>query len=196
MGNNRINLIIQNNIERHLAVSQRISALSVNIAECAEMMITSLKNGGRVFLCGNGGSAADAQHIAAELSGRYLMNRPPLDAQALHCNTSALTAIANDFGYNEIFARQIEAHGRAGDVLVAISTSGNSSNVVKAVDVAEKIGMKTVALVGGKRSALGKKCSLVISVPSEETPRIQEMHILIGHTLCEIVEKAIFPSEA
>ena len=180
------------NLERHIEVSEKMSALNENIVKIARLITTALKNGGRVFFCGNGGSAADAQHIAAELSGRYLMNRPALDAEALHCNTSALTAIANDFGYEDIFARQVQAFGRAGDVLVAISTSGSSTNVIKAVEAAEKKGMKSVAFVGVNEGALTKIVDLSIAVPSKETPRIQEMHILIGHTLCEIIEKVIF----
>lgn len=191
MNEKEISEIVSDNLRRHINVCRTMSKLNMKITECAVVLCDALKRGGRVFFCGNGGSAADAQHLAAELSGRYLFDRVPLDAQALHCNTSALTAIANDFGYDDVFARQIRAHGRACDVLVAISTSGNSTNIVKAVEAASKKGIRTVALTGGRECALSRMADIVIAVPSIETPRVQEMHILIGHTLCEIVEKEL-----
>ena len=166
--------------------------ITPSVERAAALMIQSLKNDGRILFCGNGGSAADAQHLAAELSGRYLLNRPALDAEALHVNTSALTAIANDFSYETVFSRQVEAHGRPGDTLVAISTSGGSANVVKAAEAARRKNMRVIAMTGERNSLLAGMADVVLAVPTAETPRIQEMHILIGHTLCEIIEKSLF----
>ncbi|MGI6075924.1 MAG: D-sedoheptulose-7-phosphate isomerase [Pyramidobacter sp.] len=184
--------LIAEKIERHAEVCALMPALAPQIARAAELMVKSLKTGGRIFFCGNGGSASDAQHLSAELSGRYLLDRPALDAEALHCNTSALTAIANDFGYERVFSRQVEAHGRSGDTLVALSTSGGSSNVIEAAEAALEKNMNVVAMTGEKQSRLGTLAHVWLAVPSRETPRIQEMHILIGHTLCEIVERSLF----
>ncbi len=150
---------------------------------------SSLQQGGQLLLCGNGGSAADAQHLATELVSRFYCERNALNAEALTVNTSALTAIGNDYSFDRVFARQIEAKGREGDVLIGISTSGESRNIIEAVKCAKSINMKTVAFVGKQQSTLGRLADMVISVPSEDTPRIQEMHILIGHILCEMVEK-------
>lgn len=186
--------VIDANVSGHLQACAGLERVKPLVADAAMMLVAALQSGGRVLFCGNGGSAADAQHLAAELSGRYLIDRPPLDAVALHCNTSALTAIANDYAYDMIFARLVEAHARPGDVLVAISTSGESPNIVKAAQAARKIGGRVIALTGAKQSTLGALADVAIQAPSEETPRIQEMHILIGHTLCEIVEKEIFAS--
>ena len=179
------------NLEEHAAAVGAMRALADDIGESAAMIISALRGGGRFFVCGNGGSAADAQHIAAELSGRYLAEREPLDAAALSCNASALTAIGNDYGFDRIFARQLEAHGRAGDVLLAISTSGNSANVLEAVRSAKKLGIASIALTGSGGGALAEEADAALRVPSNHTPRIQEMHILIGHALCGIVEKAL-----
>lgn len=178
-------------LEDHMAAVDAMRALADDISGAAAMIISALRGGGRFFVCGNGGSAADAQHIAAELSGRYLAEREPLDATALSCNTSALTAIGNDYGFDRIFARQLEAHGRAGDVLLAISTSGNSANVLEAARSAKKLGISTIALTGADGGQLANKADASLRVPSNRTPRIQEMHILIGHALCGIVEKAL-----
>jgi len=180
--------IFQSNLKCHGDVVQKMESVADCAAVAGEMMQTALKNGGRIFFCGNGGSAADAQHLAAELSGRYLKNRKALDGIALHCNTSALTAIANDFSYDEIFARQVEAHGRQGDVLVALSTSGNSKNVIRAIEEAKKIGIKTIGLTGANGGKMRTLVDVIVAVPSDFTPRIQEMHILIGHILCEMAE--------
>ncbi len=152
----------------------------------------ALKNKGQLLFCGNGGSAADAQHIAAELSGRFYIDRPPLNAEALHVNTSYLTAVANDYGYDEIFARLVEAKGKEGDVLFGLSTSGNSKNIVKAFVKGKKMGMHTIALTGQKNSKISELADLCIKVPSEDTPRIQECHILIGHIICELIERELF----
>lgn len=184
--------IIVGNLERHRQVCERMADITPSVERAAALMIQSLKNDGRILFCGNGGSAADAQHLAAELSGRYLLNRPALDAEALHVNTSALTAIANDFSYETFFSRQVEAHGRPGDTLVAISTSGGSANVVKAAEAARRKNMRVIAMTGERNSLLAGMADVVLAVPTAETPRIQEMHILIGHTLCEIIEKSLF----
>ena len=161
------------------------------IARAADIIVEALKDGGAIYFCGNGGSAADAQHLAAELSGRFLKNRRPLPGVALTTNSSALTAIGNDFGFDEVFSRQLEGVGRQGDVLVALSTSGNSPNVVKAVESARRLAMKTIGLTGERGSALSEKCDICLQVPSTSTPRIQEMHILVGHILCELAENAV-----
>ncbi|EFB91223.1 phosphoheptose isomerase [Pyramidobacter piscolens W5455] len=192
MDRHTIEAIIAGNLERHRQVCERLAGMMPLVERAAALMIQSLKNDGRVLFCGNGGSAADAQHLAAELSGRYLLNRPALDAEALHVNTSALTAIANDFGYETVFSRQVEAHGRPGDTLVAISTSGGSANVVKAAEAARRKNMRVIAMTGERNSLLAGMADVVLAVPTAETPRIQEMHILIGHTLCEIIEKSLF----
>ena len=152
-----------------------------------------MRNDHHVWFCGNGGSAADAQHIAAELSGRFYYDRPPLFAEALHVNTSYLTAVANDYSYNEIYARLMRAKGRKGDVLVGISTSGNSENVIRAMKVAKEKGLINVAWTGETGGKMKACADLLINVPSTDTPRIQESHIMIGHIICEIVEQNLFP---
>ncbi|MDD7648607.1 HAD-IIIA family hydrolase [Cloacibacillus porcorum] len=181
--------IYRRNMDDHLKTAVRMAALEETVCLAAKKITAALLAGGRLFLCGNGGSAADAQHIAAELSGRYLKERRALDAAALSCNSSALTALGNDYGYDEIFSRQIEAHGRCGDLLIAISTSGNSANVLKAVSVAKGKGIFTVGLTGENGGRLREAADLTICAPSSFTPRIQEIHILIGHTICEMVER-------
>ncbi|WP_448208329.1 D-sedoheptulose 7-phosphate isomerase [Azospirillum sp. sgz302134] len=162
------------------------------VAAAAGLMIEGLRAGGKVLFCGNGGSAADAQHLAAELTGRYLRDRPPLAAVALTVDTSALTAIANDYSYDEVFARQVRGLGRAGDVLVGISTSGNSRNVVAALEAARALGLRTIGLTGAAGGRMKELCDVCLCVPSTDTPRIQEMHIAAGHMLCELVENALF----
>ncbi len=146
----------------------------------------------KMLFCGNGGSAADAQHIAAELSGRFYLDRPPLYAEALHVNTSFLTAAANDFGYEETYARMLEACGEKGDILVGISTSGNSINVVKAIEKANDLGITTIGLTGNHGGKMADICDLIIKIPSNDTPRIQEGHILIGHIICQLIEEELF----
>lgn len=167
--------------------------LVTTIATVSEILVGSLQQGNKVLLFGNGGSAADAQHIAAEFVGRFAFDRPALPALALSVNTSCITAIGNDYGYELVFARQIEALGRAGDVAIGISTSGNSPNVLHGLATAKKTGLHTVGLAGcagGKLKDIADHC---ICAPSNETPRIQECHILIGHIISELVEKTIFP---
>jgi D-sedoheptulose 7-phosphate isomerase len=151
----------------------------------------SMAAGGVLLVCGNGGSAADAQHIAAELTGRFFRDRKPLPALALHGNTSSLTAIGNDYGYDEVFAREVGAHGRAGDVLLAISTSGNSRNIVRAIEVARDKQMAIIGLTGESGGKMRDLCDVCLCVPSTSTPRIQECHILIGHTICELLEQIL-----
>lgn len=162
------------------------------INSVANLLIQAFKQNKNVWFCGNGGSAADAQHIAAELSGRYLFDRPPLPAEALHVNSSYLTAVANDYGFDEVYARLIDAMGKQGDVLVGISTSGNSQNVIKAFEKAKEKGLTIVAMTGKKISKMAELSHYCIHVPSNETPRIQESHIMIGHILCEIIEDVLF----
>jgi len=163
------------------------------IEQIAGAVIQTLRNGGRVFFCGNGGSAADAQHLAAELTGRYYKDRPPLPAEALHVNTSFLTAVANDYSYEETYARLLRGWGKPGDLLWAMSTSGNSPNILRALDTAKELGMTTVGLTGATGGKMLGRCDYLVRVPSTDTPRIQEVHMLVGHIVCELVEKALFP---
>lgn len=163
------------------------------VAAAAELAVATLRRGGTVFLVGNGGSAADAQHWAAELVGRYLAEREPLDVHALTVNPSTVTALVNDYPPAEVFARQVRAHVREGDLLVAISTSGNSENVLQAAVEARRRGAKVLGVTGGRGGRLAALCDLVFCAPSEETPRIQECHLLFGHLWCEAVERAFTP---
>lgn len=162
------------------------------IGEAARMMAGCLRAGGKVHFAGNGGSAADAQHLAAELSGRFCFDRPPLNAEALHVNTSYLTAVGNDYGYEFVFSRLLAGAGKKGDVLVGISTSGSSGNVVRAFETARGKGIMTVAMTGMSGGRLKPLSDILLDVPSSCTPRIQECHILIGHILCEIIEDDMF----
>ncbi|HRI59651.1 MAG TPA: D-sedoheptulose 7-phosphate isomerase [Saprospiraceae bacterium] len=162
------------------------------IEQAAQAMISAFRGGGKVLFCGNGGSAADAQHLAAELSGRFYTDRPPLYAEALHVNSSFVTAVANDYGYDDVFARMTEAAGRRGDVLVALSTSGNSPNILKAIEKGINQGMVIVGFTGAMGGKMAGLCDILLNVPSTDTPRIQESHILIGHIICEAVEREMF----
>ena len=154
-------------------------------------MYTSLAAGGQLLIAGNGGSAADAQHIAAELTGRFLLERRPFRALALHANTSSLTAVGNDYGYERVFARELTAHARPGDVLLAISTSGNSPNILRAIEAARECKVSVVGLTGETGGQMRAACDLCLCVPSKSTPRMQEMHITIGHTICELLEEKL-----
>ena len=180
---------IASDIAEHRAATERVPEIAPAIEAAAELMIASAKAGGTLLVCGNGGSAGDAQHIAAEYVGRFLAEREPLRAIALHTNTSALTAIANDYGFAEVFARQVRAYGRPGDVLLAISTSGGSPNVIRAAEVARELDMRVVALCGGNGGELSEAADVAIDVPATSTPRVQELHILVGHILCGLVEE-------
>lgn len=162
------------------------------IEEISYLIIDCFNKKGKVLFCGNGGSAADAQHLAAEFSGKFYFDRPPLFSEALHVNSSYLTAVANDYSYDEIYSRIVQAMGRDGDILVGISTSGNSQNIIKAFKTAKGIGMKTIAFTGEKGGELKEICDYLINVPSNDTPRIQESHIMIGHIICELVEEKLF----
>jgi len=164
-------------------------------AETAAAILTAFRSGGKVMFCGNGGSAADAQHLAAELAGRLKLNRPALPALALTVNASVLTAVANDFGYDEVFARQVEALGQRGDVVIGISTSGSSRNVVRALEAARERGILTVALVGSEGGAMEALSTVTIHVPGTGTQHVQEAQIAVGHAICEIVEAEMFPEE-
>jgi D-sedoheptulose 7-phosphate isomerase len=166
------------------------------VAKVSELLVDAFREGNKVLLFGNGGSAADAQHIAAEFVGRFAFDRPALSALALSVNTSCVTAIGNDYGFDRVFSRQIEALARPGDVAIGISTSGNSLNVVRAVSVARNMGVHTVALTGCTGGELKNAVDHCICVPSTETPRIQECHILIGHIISELVEQTIFDDES
>jgi D-sedoheptulose 7-phosphate isomerase len=172
------------------------SDLVTTIAKVSEILVASLRQGNKVVLFGNGGSAADAQHIAAEFVGRFAFDRPALPALAFSVNTSCVTAIGNDYGFDQVFSRQVEALARAGDVAIGISTSGNSPNVLNAVLAARKMGLRTIGLTGAGGGALAKSAEFCICVPSKETPRIQECHILIGHIISELVEREIFHEES
>ena len=167
--------------------------LTTQIDDLAHHMTVSLKKGGKVYFCGNGGSAADAQHLAAELSGRYYYDRPPLAAEALHVNSSYLTAVANDYSYDEIYARLFQAFGRPHDVLIGFSTSGNSKNVIRAFEEAKKQGVYTVAFTGETGGEMDGLVDMIFKIPSTDTPRIQECHMILGHSFCEIVEQKMFP---
>ncbi len=180
-------------LEESAAVKQQTILSAIEAIEAAAtMLIECLRAGGKVLLCGNGGSAGDAQHIASELVLRLKLERPAIPALALTTDTSLLTAIGNDYKYDLVFVRQVEAFGRAGDILVAISTSGESENVIKAVEFATVEGIKTLALTGAKGGRLAGKVNLAIKVPSNNVQRIQECHITIGHILCELIETALF----
>jgi D-sedoheptulose 7-phosphate isomerase len=177
--------------EEHLRVATALRALASDVDRTVTLMARSMTAGGTLLVCGNGGSAADAQHIAAELTGRFLRDRKPLPALALHGNASSLTAIGNDYGYEQVFAREVDAHGRRGDVLLAISTSGNSANVLRAIEVARDKEMVVIGLTGESGGKMRALCDVCLCVPSTSTPRIQECHILIGHTICEFLERTL-----
>ena len=169
----------------------KLQALAPEVDQGAALIIETLRAGGTVFFCGNGGSAADAQHLAAELLGRFELERAPLPAVALNGNSSTVTAIGNDYGFEAVFERQIRGLGRTGDLLVGLSTSGNSANVVRALQAARRIGVRTLGLTGEDGGAMAGECDLCLRVPSRNTARIQEMHIAIGHVMCELAEAAL-----
>lgn len=181
--------MIKSELQAHKeTIEKTIEVMVPSIEEASKLVSQTLLNGHKVLLCGNGGSAADAQHIAAELSGRYKTERKGLPGIALTTDTSALTAIANDYGYHRIFDRQVEALANEGDLLIGISTSGNSANVISAFKLAKEMGCTTLGMSGRDGGAMNEACTLNLVVPSSDTPRIQEMHILIGHILCQAVD--------
>ena len=181
----RIEEIIEESIQLH----RRLPGLVPEIAKAARIMIDALARGKKIMFAGNGGSAADAQHLAAELVNRFRKNRQPIAGLALTTDTSVITSVANDFSFDEIFSKQVRALGREGDVLVGISTSGNSGNIIRALDEARSMGISTIALAG-EGGTIRDHADCTIAVPSQSTPRIQEAHILIGHILCEMIEEA------
>lgn len=166
-----------------------------NIENATKIIIEAYRRGNKILLAGNGGSAADAQHIATELVSKFYFDRPCLSAIALTVDTSVLTAISNDYGYEKVFTRQIEANGRPGDIFIGISTSGNSKNVVEAIKTAKAHGLMTIGLVGKRECEMDYLCDLIVKVPSEDTPKIQESHIMLGHIICAMVEKNLFEKE-
>lgn len=188
---NHIKTVIEKSIAVKTSLLNNEQLIKI-ISESVKIIVNCYKNGGKVLICGNGGSAADAQHIAAELSGRFYYDRPSLAAEAIHVNTSYLTSVANDYSFDEIYARYISGVGKSGDVLIAISTSGNSENIIRAITTARKSGMYAIALTGATGGKMRDISDLLINVPSTDTPRIQETHILIGHIICEIVEREMF----
>ncbi len=182
-------------VEESIKTKQSLLAdatLMSTIEQVTVAVAAAFRAGHKVLFCGNGGSAADAQHLAAEFSGRFYTDRDPLPSEALHCNTSYITAVANDYGYDYVYSRIVKGMGRPGDVLVGLSTSGNSANIVNALEEAKKIGMITVVLTGEKGGKMKGMGDYAINVPSNDTPRIQECHIMVGHIICQLVEEKLF----
>ncbi len=191
----QMELHMQKAIIESIRLRQEILAdpiLLGRIEEVAQVWVSAFQTGHKMLFCGNGGSAADAQHLSAELSGRYYFDREPLPAEALHVNTSYLTAVANDYSFDEVYARMVRASGQAGDVLVVLSTSGNSRNILRALEDARQKQMITVGFTGQTGGQMTEYCDYLINIPSTDTPRIQECHMLIGHILCELTESRIF----
>jgi len=187
----KIKSIVQASIDvkKNILADEHLIAL---VQEIAEGMVEALKKGNRVYFCGNGGSAADAQHLAAEFSGRFYTDRDALPAEALHCNTSYLTAVANDYSYDVVYARLIKGIGLPGDYLVGLSTSGNSANIIKAFEVCRDKGIKTVGFTGATGGKMKELSDYLVNVPATDTPRIQESHIMLGHIICQLVEELYF----
>lgn len=186
---------IKHIIAASIAVKQQVlenAELQQRIESAVTTITNAFNNGKKVLFCGNGGSAADAQHLAAEFSGRFYKDRKALPAEALHCNTSYLTAVANDYSYDAVYARIIDGIGQQGDVLVGLSTSGNSGNILKAFEVAKSKGVVTIGLTGESGGKMKELSDILLNVPSNDTPRIQESHIMIGHIICQLVEEQIF----
>ena len=186
---------IKNIISESIKVKNQILAddkLLQTVKDCVYILVTAFKNGNKVLFCGNGGSASDAQHLAAEFSGRFYTDRDALPAEALHCNTSYITAVGNDYGYDEIYSILIKGIGNKGDVLVGLSTSGNSKNIINAFKTAKEKGMITIAFTGSGGGKLKPLADHLINVPSDDTPRIQESHITLGHIICQLVEEQYF----
>lgn len=187
----KIKEIIQASIDTKQQILQNEELIGT-VQKVVDVITTAFKNGNRVYFCGNGGSAADAQHLAAEFSGRFYTDRKALPAEALHCNTSYLTAVANDYGYDVVYSRMIDGIGEKGDVLIGLSTSGNSVNIIKAFDIAKEKGIATVAFTGITGGQMKSVSDYLINIPSADTPRIQESHITIGHIICQLVEEKVF----
>lgn len=188
---NQIQGLIQASIDVKIKLLED-KAIRSTIAHCVQSILAAFKNGNKVLFCGNGGSAADAQHLAAEFSGRFYTDREALPAEALHVNTSYLTAVANDYSYDVVYSRMVNGIGHKGDVLVGLSTSGNSPNILNAMETAKKKGMITIAFTGATGGKMKTACDYLINIPSTDTPRIQESHILVGHIICQLVEELYF----
>jgi len=187
----KIKNIIEASINVKKQVLQDENLLKV-VCDVVNKIVAALQNGNRIYFCGNGGSAADAQHLAAEFSGRFYAERKALPAEALHCNSSYITAVANDYGYDVVYARLIEGIGNSGDILMGLSTSGNSTNIVKAFEVAQSKNIITVGFTGTSGGSMKELSDFLINVPSTDTPRIQESHIMVGHIICQLVEEKYF----
>lgn len=185
---------LKSSIELKTAVMNNTTLLN-SVSDAVNKVIEAYKHKGKVLWCGNGGSAADAQHLAAELSGRFYYDRPPLFSEALHVNTSYTTAVANDYSYDVIYSRLVKAMAQKGDVLIGLSTSGNSANVVKAFEEARNLGVVTVGFTGESGGKMKPLSDILVNIPSTDTPRIQECHMLLGHTICELVEMNLFPKK-
>ncbi len=186
---------IKNILQASIDVKMKIvsdAAMIARLEEVTNIIITAFTNGNKVLFCGNGGSAADAQHLAAEFSGRFYTDRNPLPSEALHCNTSYLTAVANDYSFDVVYSRMVKGMGRPGDVLIGLSTSGNSVNIIKAMEQARELGMISVGLTGESGGKMKHICDHLLNAPSSDTPRIQESHITMGHIICELVEASLF----
>ena len=186
---------ITNIIQASIDTKQQLLAdhgLIAKIEKVTALVVKAFASGNKVLFCGNGGSAADAQHLAAEFSGRFYLDRDPLPSEALHCNSSYITAVANDYGYDIVYSRMVKAMGKPGDVLISLSTSGNSVNIIKATEQAKEIGMITVGLTGAGGGKMKAICDHLINVPSTDTPRIQESHIMVGHIICQLAEQELF----
>jgi D-sedoheptulose 7-phosphate isomerase len=191
--------IIKDSIAASIKVKQQVlenEELLHTVNDCVSIIVTAFKNGNKVLFCGNGGSAADAQHLAAEFSGRFYLDRDALPAEALHCNSSYMTAIANDYSYDVIYSRLVKGIGNRGDILVGLSTSGNSKNIVAAFEAAKEKGLVTIGFTGESGGVLRSVSDRLINVPSFDTPRIQESHIMLGHIICQMVEEQYFASSA
>lgn len=190
--------VISNNISNSIRVKNNIlndEYLITQIVDIANLIQSSFEDKCKLLLCGNGGSAADAQHLAAEFSGRYYLDRDPLHAEALHTDTSFMTAVANDFSYDDVYSRLIKGIGKEGDIIIGLSTSGNSTNIVNALKQAKELGLKTIGFTGENGGEINQYCDILLKVPSNDTPRIQEAHLLIGHAICELVEKKLFSKQ-
>lgn len=188
--------VIEKNLSEAINLKQQMltnRSLIETVSKIAQLMIDCYRRDGKVLICGNGGSAADAQHLSSELSARYYYDRDPLFCEALHVNTSYITAVANDYTYDQVFSRLVQAMGKKGDILIGLSTSGNSANVVNALVKARAMEMHTVGFTGAGEGEINTLCDLLVAIPSTDTPRIQECHMLLGHSICEIVERELFP---
>ena len=190
-----MNDLIKNSLKNSLETNRKLlqdDQIHDNIILIVRLCLDAFESGNKLLLCGNGGSASDAQHIASELSGRFYKDRSPLNAQALHVNSSYMTAVANDYGFSKTYERSVQAFGKKGDILIGISTSGNSSNVINAIKIAKEKKLITVGFTGIDGGKLNNICDYIIKIPSNDTARIQEGHILIGHIMCELIEKSLF----